>query len=127
MTGYIEHAMGCHPEPVEGRRAQRPVRALSMVLRPLPASWFDKLTMTAPPLSFHLQIPQDFTTRNDNLILVYLFYQHFYTKFIMFTNISSDIENTKPINLNYEKILIPANPAVAALPVFIIGTNGQGL
>ena len=44
-TSYIEHAMGCHPERVEGRRAQRPVRVLSMVLRPLPASWFDKLTM----------------------------------------------------------------------------------
>jgi hypothetical protein len=57
---------GCHPEPVEGRRAQRPVGALSMVLRPLPASWFDKLTMTAPPLSFPFQISQGFTTCNDN-------------------------------------------------------------
>jgi hypothetical protein len=55
----------CHPELVEGRRAQRPVRVLSMVLRPLPASWFDKLTMTAPPLSLLLQILQDFTTRSD--------------------------------------------------------------
>ncbi|MDB5090835.1 MAG: hypothetical protein JWR09_4829 [Mucilaginibacter sp.] len=45
MIGYIEHEMGCHPEPVEGRRAQRP----------LPASWFDKLTMTGSPLSFLLQ------------------------------------------------------------------------
>jgi hypothetical protein len=49
LTSYIEHAMGCHPEPVEGRRAQWPIRVLSMMQMPLPASWFDKPTMTAQP------------------------------------------------------------------------------
>ncbi|MDB4922148.1 GIY-YIG nuclease family protein, partial [Mucilaginibacter sp.] len=38
--------------PVEGRRAKSPIRVLSMVLRPLPASWFDKLTMTSHPCHY---------------------------------------------------------------------------
>jgi hypothetical protein len=40
----------CRWQPVEGRRALAYLRAKHGV-EALPASWFDKLTMTAPPFS----------------------------------------------------------------------------
>jgi hypothetical protein len=57
---FLLNAVGCHLEALERRRAQRPIRLLSMMQRPLPALWFDKLTMTAPPMSFFLQISMRF-------------------------------------------------------------------
>jgi hypothetical protein len=48
-----------HYKALEERRAQWPIRVLSMVLRPLPASWFDKLTMTAYLCHFSFHISQD--------------------------------------------------------------------
>jgi hypothetical protein len=33
---YVKNVVGGHPEPVEGRRAQWPIRVLSIVQRPCP-------------------------------------------------------------------------------------------
>jgi hypothetical protein len=53
---FIDIPMGCHPEPVEGRRAQWPIRVLSMMLRPLP-TWFDIAHHDIPPYRFPFRLP----------------------------------------------------------------------